>query len=294
MAFGFLGAVAYRENPWTVVALFIPVAVIYLAFSRLARTNHRLEQTLGDVRSLQGRIVSTSKLASIGAVSLDLTHQIKNPLTILLGRLEELQERMSNGNGAARHLDIAMDAGWRIQELTETFASMGRQKWVELDVCQVLDEALGIASLRNNRRVEIRRDIDEQVGGLRVKGNPMLIREALSNLFSNSMEAIGENGRIDIGVSRADGPSVVARITDDGVGIPGERISQLFEPFHSTKPDGYGLGLFATRHIMEMHEGSVEIESVEGKGTCVTVSLPAAQPLEESLAHNIDSQQSRR
>ncbi len=143
----------------------------------------------------------------------------------------------------------------------------------------IIPVMLGIASLRNNRRVEVLRDIDEQVGGLRVKGNPMLIREALSNLFSNSMEAIGENGRIDIWGSRADGQSVVARITDDGVGIPGERISHLFEPFHSTKPDGYGLGLFATRHILEIHEGSVEIESVEGRGPALPSAFPLLNPL---------------
>ena len=79
LAFGFLGAVAYRESPWMIVALFIPVAVIYLAFSRLARANVELKRTLQEMESLQGRIVSTSKLASVGAISLDLAHQIKNP-----------------------------------------------------------------------------------------------------------------------------------------------------------------------------------------------------------------------
>ena len=120
-AFGFLGAVAYRESPWTIMALFIPVAVIYFAFSRLARVNAKLEEAVKQLEALQGRIVGTSKLASIGAISLDLSHQIKNPLAILLGRLEEVQNRLEEGSRAQRHLDIAKKEGWRIQELTQMF-----------------------------------------------------------------------------------------------------------------------------------------------------------------------------
>ena len=81
LSFGFLGAVVYEGSPWASAALIIPVAVIYLAFSHLASVNTRLE-------SLQGRTVSTSKLASIEALSLNLAHQIKNPLAIILGRLD--------------------------------------------------------------------------------------------------------------------------------------------------------------------------------------------------------------
>ena len=91
LAFGFLGALVYRESPWTIVALFIPVAMIYIAFSRLARANTQLEETVTNLETLQGQIVRTSKLASVGAISLDLAHQIKNPLAILLGELRWTQ-----------------------------------------------------------------------------------------------------------------------------------------------------------------------------------------------------------
>ena len=272
-AFGFLGAVAYRESPWTVVALFIPVAIIYIAFSRLARANSQLEQLLERLEAMQGRIVSTSKLASVGAISLDLAHQIKNPLAILLGRLEGVQDGLEKGSRGRRHLDIAMEAGWRIQELTQTFASIGQQKWVQLDICESLDEAFGMAGLRNRKNVETRRDYER--GTLHVKGNPVLIREALSNIFSNAMEAVDDEGVITIGASQVNG-SVVVRISDNGPGIPHQQMVRLFEPFRTTKPNGHGLGLFAARHILEMHNGSVEIESGEGEGTRVTLRLPAA------------------
>ena len=154
LSFGFLGAVVYYQSPWTSAALIIPVAVIYVAFSRLASSNSKLESALERLEALQGRIVSTAKLASIGAISLDLAHQIKNPLAIMLGRLEGLQDRLEEGTRDRRHVDIAQDAGWRIQELTQTFTYLGRQEWVDLNIKELLDESMGMAGLRSSKRVE--------------------------------------------------------------------------------------------------------------------------------------------
>lgn len=114
LAFGFLGAVAYRESPWTVVALFLPVAIIYVAFSRLARTNTELEDALRRLEALQGQIATNAKLASVGAMSLDMAHQIKNPLAILMGRLETFGDRIEEESPHRRHVDVALNAGWRM------------------------------------------------------------------------------------------------------------------------------------------------------------------------------------
>lgn len=287
LCFGFLGAVVYEESPWSSAALIIPVAIIYLAFSRLASANLQLEETLDRLESLQGRIVSTAKLASIGAISLDLAHQIKNPLAIMLGRLEGLQDRLEPGTKERRHVDIAQEAGWRIQELTQTFTYIGRQEWVPLDIRDLLDEGLGMAGLRTTKRIDTRWSCPDDLP--KIQGNPILIREALSNFFSNALEAVSEGGQIGIDVS-LDDEVISVRISDDGVGIPPEEFKHLFEPFHTTKPNGQGLGLFAAKHILEMHRGSVEIESSKGTGSTVIVRLPlvgqdeAANPFEDEPA----------
>lgn len=278
LAFGFLGAVVYRESPWTVLALIIPIAMIYIAFSRLARANSQLEGALEKLEALQGRIVGTAKLASVGAISLDLAHQIKNPLAILLGRLEELEDHQKVDSPGRRHLDIATEAGWRIQELIQTFASIGRQEWVDLNVPGLVDEAFGMAGLRHRKRITTHRDSPD--GTLKARGNPVLMREALSNIFANSIEALEDGGLITIGTHRVNG-KVFISISDNGPGIPADKMAHLFEPFHSTKSNGHGLGLFAAKHIMEMHNGTVEIESEEGTGTTVTVTLPAKPSSDE-------------
>ena len=157
---------------------------------------------------------------------------------------------------------------------------------MQRDICELLDEAFGMAGLSHRKRFETQRDYKE--GCLKVSGNPVLIREALSNLFSNSMEAVEDGGLIDIGAYRVDG-RVGIRISDDGAGIPEEKMAHLYEPFQTTKPNGHGLGLFAVKHIVEMHHGSIEIESVEGKGTSVTVSLPAVPSSDGGQEEGTDS-----
>ena len=165
--------------------------------------------------------------------------------------------------------------------MTQTFSTIGQQKWVELDMCELFDEACGMAGVRNSKRVEIRRHYEQRA--LKVNGNSVLIREALSNIFSNAIEAVEEGQVININLSRVNG-SVVGRVDDNGAGIPADVMAHLFEPFYSGKPNGQGLGLFAARHIVEMHDGSIEIKSDEGEGTTVTISFPVASDLEESLA----------
>jgi signal transduction histidine kinase len=267
------------------VALFIPVAIIYIAFSRLARSNTRLEEALKKLEALQGQILSTSKLASVGAISLDLAHQIKNPLAILLGRLEGLQDQLEEGSRARSRLDIAFEAAQRIHQLTDTFSSIGQQQRIKLDVLELVSDALGTAGTRNPKRTET--SLECASGLPKVEGNPVLLREALSNILANAIEAVTEGGSIAIAVSQVGG-AIVTRISDNGPGIPKEHLAHLFEPFYTTKPGGQGLGLFAAKHILEMHGGSVDVETKEGEGTEVKVTLPAFLPKEQDETEGLE------
>ena len=299
LAYGFLGAVLYRESPWTVLALFLPVAVLYIAFSSLGKTNTELAGALKKLESLQGTIANNAKMASIGALYMDMSHQIKNPLAIMMGRLESLEYHLDEKDPNRRHLSIALEAGWRIQELADNFTAMGHRKWVDIDVKTLLSEAFGMAGLQNHKSVTTHWSYDDELPA--VSGNAVLLREGFSNIFANAMDAVGSQGLITTVATRVNG-SVVVRITDNGDGIPQEITDHLFEPFHSTKEKGTGVGLFAAKHILEMHKGSVEIETAKGQGTCVTLTLPAkavqtgeesatpAPPVSSDSLHPVQSQ----
>jgi signal transduction histidine kinase len=300
MGVGILGALAYREHPAAITLVVVPAAVVYLATSgltrangrlertteRLERANTQLEQATQRLKELQGEIAKQAKLASIGAISLDIAHQIKNPLAILMGRLESTLDCLASDHQCFRYVQIATNAGERIKNLTDSFTSIGRQKPVELYPCELLAEACGMAQLLSSGTIEIRWEHEADLP--HISGNPILLREALSNVYSNAMEAMDGDGSITTSTSRENG-YVVTRITDDGCGVPREIMERLFEPFQSTKPDGSGLGLFAAKHIVEMHRGKLEVDSREGQGTRVTIALPVHPPQAESeLVNSLD------
>lgn len=115
---------------------------------------------------------------------------------------------------------------------------------MKLDVLELVSEALGIAGTRNPKRIETSWECATDL--LKVGGNPVLLREAPSNIFSNAIEAVAEGGRVAIAVSQ-NGGAIVTRISDNGPGIGQEHRAHLFEPFYTTKPGGRGLGLFAAK-----------------------------------------------
>ncbi len=275
IAFGFLGAIAYRESPLTIAALVIPVALVHIAFSGLTRVNAQLQGAMHRLEALQGQIANHAKLASVGAVSLDIAHQVKNPLGVLLGRLEILQDRIPIESPDRAHVDIAMSAGSRLRELTQNFTSLGSQKPIQLNLPDLLNEAYGIAGLHSQKLVDCRWEYPDSLP--KVLGNPVLLREALTNVFSNAMDAVREDGVVTASASQVNG-HVMARISDNGSGIAKEIMGSLFEPFRSTKTTGLGLGLFAAKHIVEMHHGRLTVETEEGQGTSVTIMLPAHRP----------------
>ena len=99
------------------------------------------------------------------------------------------------------------------------------------------------------------------------------LKQVFFNLITNAMEAMGPGGKLKI-KSRADDDSVYLMFGDSGVGIRQEDLAQLFQPYHSTKPGGHGLGLMIVQRIVRAHNGRIELESQVGRGTTFRVWLP--------------------
>ncbi|MBI2871910.1 MAG: HAMP domain-containing histidine kinase [Chloroflexi bacterium] len=286
-AFGYLAAVAYHEHPVAILALLVPVFIIYFAFSRLSRANMLLQEAYDKLKSLEGQVLQNAKLATVGAFTLDLSHQLKNPLFIVIGRLESLQRRMSPEDPMAPKIDEAVRAAWRMNELAEAFLSVARQRWVKLNLVPLLEEAIGMSTIRVNKSVTIERAYDVQA--VHTEGHPILLREALSNLVSNAVEAVPAGGKVRVELSVAQGEHLRVSITDSGPGMPQAQYARLFEPFNTSKRNGIGLGLFSAKHIVEMHHGCLNVESVAGQGTRVEVQLPATPVPEEEGSGSLQS-----
>lgn len=108
-----------------------------------------------------------------------------------------------------------------------------------------------------------------------------LFEHALLNLMLNAEQAMPDGGTLTLLIGRAEGGEGPARavqldVIDTGAGIEREALAKLFRPFHTTKPDGNGLGLATTRKIIVAHGGTIEVQSTPGRGTKFTITLPAA------------------
>jgi len=121
-------------------------------------------------------------------------------------------------------------------------------------------------------------------GALPVRGDPTELREVVTNVLKNAIEAVGEQGRITLTAARRRG-RVQVRVQDDGPGVPPAMRSRVFDPFFTTKGErGTGLGLCLSQQIVEKHGGSITLDSEPGRGTAVTFQLPVADAAPEAKA----------
>jgi signal transduction histidine kinase len=157
----------------------------------------------------------------------------------------------------------------------------------EVDLRQVLAECLEAAKpVADDKQIELVADLAETPSML---GDRSRLAQVLDNLISNALKFTPTSGRVSVRVSRT-GRDAVVEVADTGVGIPAEEQDRLFERFFRSSNateqaiPGTGLGLTIAKTIVERHEGSIEIESAEGKGTTVRVRLPLGAAVTEDVA----------
>lgn len=159
------------------------------------------------------------------------------------------------------------------------FSRPGRDQVSTVDVC---DEVLKTIELTEHhfRRRGVRVEPDFELGVPTMHADRQQLRQVFLNLFTNAADAMPMGGRLIPRIRRGTLPSgrsaVVVEVSDTGVGIPAEFLHRVTDPFFSTKEEGKGtgLGLAICRRIVQEHEGTLHIESKEGEGTTVRLTLP--------------------
>ena len=230
------------------------------------------------------RLIQSERLALIGRMSAQVTHEIRNPLNALglnaelLG--DELETLDPEHKTDARQLlqSVTMEID-RLTEVTESYLRLARLPTPRLErenVGGIVESLLSfLREELSTRHIAVRCEIEPDLPEALVDDNQL--RQALLNILRNSGEAMGEGGELRVQVIRlASGLEVV--IQDNGEGIDPVILGQIWDPFYSTKATGTGLGLPITQQIIEEHGGSIQCESQRGVGTTFRIRLPAAAP----------------
>lgn len=234
-------------------------------------------------KRLEEARLRTDRLATIGAMSAKLAHEIRNPLSSILlnidlahDEIETLAKAAPQAANEARTLLRALEAEVRrVQRVTEDYLQFARLPSPQREPA-ALDELLrpGLAfmqSLFDASRVKLVCDFAPDLPALLV--DEAQLWQAILNLIRNALEAMPEGGTLTVRTARA-GDEVLLAISDTGRGMTALTRQQLFKPFFSTKSGGTGLGLPLTQQIITEHGGRIECESTEGRGTTFLIHLP--------------------
>ena len=234
----------------------------------------------------------TGKLEAVAELSAALAHEIKNPLASIRSAVEILNEPSSGHNGAEKKLmDCVIRESDRLSELLRQFlqfasGSFGPPQTVCLGeaAAAALEDIIPHPDWRKSVNVLI----DPEAGKMLVRANAASLTQVFFNLFINSVQAAGPDGRkvqnIRISMARPDGhaaggkPLLWLRVEDDGPGIEAAVRARIFEPFFTTRRQGFGLGMAVVHRIVSSLGGSIQVEErPAGGGAAFLIGLPAAE-----------------
>ena len=212
------------------------------------------------------------RLTVLGRFSAQMAHDLRSPLTALLGAVQVLEGTDdSKDGGAARKelLDLAVAQAHRISTIVDRYDRMGR---IEPRMTTVRVNEVARAVARSHALADSALALDET--NPECDADRDLVESALENVVRNAVEASKDGGTVRIETKREPG-AIVMRVVDTGIGMDARQRERAFEDFFTTKETGSGLGLAFSRRVMLAHGGDVSLVSARGTGTTVELRLPA-------------------
>ena len=223
---------------------------------------------------LREEMIRMDRLASLGKLSAGIAHEVRNPLTGVSLLLDDLHDRAGLGPEDRAMTEKALLELERVERLIAAllnFSSPPKVRFREGDLNRVVQDTLLLLRRECERRGV---KLHTSLGTVPVfRFDVERVKQALLNLVKNALEALTHGGVIEV-ATVVSGSSAQVRVSDNGPGIAADALPLIFEPYFTSKGAGTGLGLSITRRVVEEHQGRIEVESEEGKGTTFSVSLP--------------------
>jgi signal transduction histidine kinase len=255
----------------------------YLSRQRLKDYTRFLEKKNID----QARILHRDKLISLGRLSASVVHEINNPIAGILN-YARLMKRMIKKSGKnppdvekfSGYLDIMESESARISNIVSsllTFSRKSQASFASIDVKTLIEKSALLCQHKLELcSIELDTQIEPNINS--IYGDFNQLQQSIINLVFNAVDAITTKGKISIKASNLkEQKQVLIQVKDNGKGIPSDLLNRIFEPFYTTKDEGYGvgLGLSIIFGIMERHKGSIEVESQEDMGSSFYLKLPS-------------------
>ena len=231
--------------------------------------------------SLEEQLQQREKLSSIGLLAAGVAHEVNTPLTGVSSYTQMLLAMLNENDPKHALLQKVRTQAERATNIVNNLLNFSRTgsatEFAEVDVARVLDDTLQLLEPQLRRsQIQIVRSYGVDLP--RAYANAGKLQQVFTNLLLNARDAIPDGGQIVVSTSADDG-SIVAEISDTGIGIAPENVAKIYDPFYTTKGvgQGTGLGLAVTYGIVQEHAGRISVDSAPGRGTTFRITLPAAR-----------------
>ncbi len=240
----------------------------------LDRQKRETEFAEAKLAELSQQFVHHTRLATIGQMTSSVAHEIRNPLGAVRNAAYLLKRHISSDDQTLqKYLEIIDHEVATADLVIHDMLEMARAKdpiMEPLDLAEIVREVFQRANRKNSIQCQLSSTQDPYT----VVADPGQLRQVISNLVNNAIQAIQGDGEIDVELTRENGHHLIA-IRDNGPGIDAKHHHQLFDPLFTTKAKGTGLGLTICRQIIERHGGTIELQDHDGSGALFCVKLPA-------------------
>jgi two-component system sensor histidine kinase PilS (NtrC family) len=246
-------------------------------------------QDLTQIRALEETSRRQDRLAAIGRMAASIAHEIRNPLAAMRGSIQMLRSEMNTDPSQTELMEIILRESDRLNRIITDFLSYARPRSIvqsRVDVADLLHQTFAL--LRHSPEISENQRVIEELPSvpLVVDADAGQLKQVFWNLARNALQAMPHGGTLTARVEMNSNNRVRIEFNDTGKGMSPEQVEHLFEPFSSTT-GGTGLGLSIVYQIVRDHGGTINVRSMEGQGTTITVELPKGDGNgEEKLGEN--------
>lgn len=280
-----LGANEYIRKPFDAVQM-VQTIERNIQRTRLERMRRNAERELLRLnRELLDELDRRQNLAELGQKSAELVHDLRNPLSVVMGSVDllakeliEARERLGpQWPDLGKYLELIKNSVARCKELADLWLSLGRrdpQRMKPVHVKRLVEEVVAsINQAADMQGVKVEMNIEDPE--MEIAADTVQMLRALHNVMTNAIEAVrGRQGVIRVNCRRK-GDRVEIAVEDNGCGIKPDDAERVFEPYYTTKEvTGTGLGLFITKKVIEDHHGTITLRSEPNLGTAIQIALP--------------------
>jgi signal transduction histidine kinase len=230
--------------------------------------------------------IESERVASIVLLAAGVAHELGNPLNSLTIQLQLVERRLrklrgldkKDAAGLADSLRVCQDEVARLDGIIANFLQAIRPRPPDLADTRLTDVLAEVLNFQERELAD--RGIQVEVATAAdlplVRADRDQVKQVFFNVIKNAAEAMQPGGRLRV-AARADEEHLLLAFADTGSGIKPENLARLFEPYHTTKPGGHGLGMMVVQRILREHGGQIAVESNPGRGTTVTLQFPLKQ-----------------